>query len=174
MARTYDRIRVLLREIQRNQSPGNRQNLSVFASQLSRRRVEEFLLDRRKDSYLSDRALKRLLKLIAKMNLVEISDDALKLTRSGLQALQGNNYDRMLSTAALEYLSGYRITLQTIYTSIEAITLPDVPEAKRIFDGLESTDKDRLGFDRFRMILHLLHCSNRLMRQVKVMYGRRH
>lgn len=172
MAKTYDRIRVLLEEVRSNQA-GTRRDLGQFVGYLGRRRIKALLVDASKGRYLSEDALRRLVLLLASMKLLEITDSDIRLTATGRHALVGDNYNSMISTAALEYLTQFGIALDSIHQAIESVQLPDVPEAEKIFEVLVSPDKDRLGFDRFRMVLYLLHCTNRLTRHIKVLYGRR-
>jgi hypothetical protein len=97
------------------------------------------------------------------------------LSPAGKQALQANNYDRMVSTAALEFLGKkpYEITLGSIHDAIASVALPEVPESEVVFRQISSAGKDDLGFEKFRTILFLLYQTHRLEREVKVLYGKR-
>lgn len=174
MATTYDRIRTLLEEVRRNEGAGNKaRDYFELATYLASREIKEFLIDAEERRFLSAAALRKLLRLLKDLGLVEFGD-ATTLTPAGKQALQGNNYDRMVSTAALEFLSkSYAITLGSIHDAIGLVTLPEVPESEVIFKKLSNPSKDDLGFDRFRTLLFLLYCTHRLDREVKVLYGKR-
>jgi hypothetical protein len=175
MATTYDRIRTLLEEVKRNESAGNKaRDYFDLAAYLSTRQIKQFLIDVEEKRFLSASALRKLLRLLKDLGLVEFGD-ALGLTAAGKQALQGDNYDRMVSAAALEFLGKkpYEITLGSIHDAIASVSLPEVPESETIFRKLSSPAKHDLGFDRFRTILFLLYHTHRLERDVKVLYGKR-
>jgi hypothetical protein len=174
MATTYDRIRTLLEEVKRNESAGNKaRDYFDLSTYLASREIREFLIDAEEKRFLSAAALRKLLRLLKDLGLVAFGDAAI-LTAAGKQALQGNNYDRMVSTAALEFLSkSYDITLASIHDVIASVTLPEVPESEVIFKKLSNPRKNDLGFDRFRTLLFLLHCTHRLDRELKVLYGKR-
>lgn len=104
--------------------------------------------------------------------LVEI-DKTVRLTSAGKQALHADNYDRIVSEAALGFLNKCGSTLSSIHHAIESVSLPEVPESKKIFEKLSRPEKHRLGFEKFRMILFPLSCTQRLEREVKVLYGKR-
>jgi hypothetical protein len=175
MATTYDRIRTLLEEVKKNEGAGNSaRDYFDLAGHLSTKQIKEFLIDAEEKRFLSASALRKLLRLLRDMGLVQFGD-AVGLTSAGKQALQGNNYDRTVSTAALEFLSRkpYEITLGSIHDAISSVSLPEVPESEVIFEKLTSPAKHDLGFDRFRTILFLLYHTHRLDREVKVLYAKR-
>ncbi len=176
MATTYDRIRALLEQVRRNEGAGPRaRDYYDLAEYLASRQIKEFIIDAEENRFLSTAAIRKLLRLLSDMKLVEIGeqDKVVRLAAAGRQALQGTNYDRMVSQAALEFLGEYDITIQTIVDTITSVKLPDVPEAETIYSELSGTRKEDLGFDRFRMILYLLYWTKRLNREVKVLYGKR-
>lgn len=176
MARTYDRIHAMLEEVRRNGNLGSAaKDYYDLADSLAKKKIKEFLVDATKDRYLSSSALRKLMRLLSEMNLVEFGeeDKKVRLSAAGKQALQGDNYDRMVSSAALELLSSHEITLTLIHDAIASVELPDVPEAGVIFEQLASQKKADIGFERFRTILFLLYCTKRLGREVKVLYGKR-
>jgi hypothetical protein len=174
MATTYDRIRTLLEEVKRNEGAGSKgRDYFDLADYLAGRQLKEFLIDVEEKRYLSSSALRKLLRLLKDLDLVEFGE-VVRLTAAGKQALQGDNYDRMVSTAALEYLGKtHAITLTTIHDAIASVSLPDVPESETIFKKIPTPSKHDLGFDRFRTILFLLYHTHRLERDVKVLYGKR-
>jgi hypothetical protein len=132
-----------------------------------------FLVDSESERYLSREAISRLLRLLANLSLIEVGDSEIVLTARGRHALQGQNYNPTVTTAVLDYLSEYEIKLSSIYDAIEAVRRPDVPESEKIFDKLDSGRKDDLGFERFRMLLYLLYCTEKIDRRIKVIYGKR-
>ncbi len=175
MATTYDRVRTLLEEVKRNEASGDKaRDYFDLAAYLANRRIKEFIIDAEKERFLSVSALRKLLRLLKDLSLVEFGD-AVVLSPAGRQAIQGNNYDRMVSTAALEFLGKkpYDITLASIHDAIASVMLPEVPESEVIFRQLSSAGKEELGFEKFRTILFLLSQTRRLEREVKVLYGKR-
>jgi hypothetical protein len=173
MAKTYDRMRALLEAARDNRAAGdNARNLYELADYLSTQDLKEFQIDGEAERFLSTQAIRKLLRLLQAMGLVNL-DGAVTLTTTGKQALRADMYDRMVSTAAIKFLASYVVTLASIHGAIESVSLPEVPESQVIFDRLTSPEKYRLGFERFRMILFLLYCTHKLKRDVKVLYGKR-
>lgn len=176
MATTYDRIRALLEQVKRNEAAGDKaRDYYELAEYLANRQIKEFIVDANKNRFLSAAAIRRLLRLLSEMKLITVGeeDKVVLLGPAGRQALQGENYDRMVSQAALEMLNSFDITLESITDAIASVKLPNVPEAETIFEKLSGTRKEDLGFERFRLILYLLYWTRRLNREVKVLYGKR-
>lgn len=170
MAKTYDRIGALLNEVGRLEKAGG-VDLPAAISAIVKKRLRVLLIDQEKQRYLSPQALGKLLFLLRDMKLLNL-EPSVRLTPSGRNALNPENYNATVGTAALRLLDGFEISLSQMLDTIDSIAAPDFSDSTTIFQHLQATKKAELGFDRFRMILFLLYCTRRLSRKVRVVYGR--
>ena len=177
MATTYDRLHVLLREVQRNASRATPQNRHSFVRSIVNRKLPQFTIQRNRNGKLvedsiSDKAVERLLELLAELRLARLPEaDGIEITTRGEEALEGENFANSVSVATFQLLSNDGVNRQTLLDNIDGIQPPNFADADTIHARLDPDVKEQLDLERFRGLLYLLACAGSIQREIKVFYA---
>ncbi len=107
MATTYDRIRILLHEVLKNDKLENKKDLHAFIIAIGMKQLPEFILNRNTDKGIvpqpiSEKVIGRLIDLLGDLKLVDVAvPDQVSMTNRGLSALEPDAFPNAVSVADL-------------------------------------------------------------------------
>ena len=173
----YTKILDLLTELSREGAP---QDLFQFADAIHNKQIESFVIWRPGadpnappvKSYCSVQSIRRLLRFAAELGLIEIgADRQCGLTGYGRNAVQGDNYPRVLSLHLTMYLKEKAgVSYSEIKDAITAIRRPEVAFFDTIYEKLRSERELKIGEERLHTVLYLLERCGMLASLTKKIY----
>jgi hypothetical protein len=175
MSTTYERLQVLLDEIQKNEKKAAKENPASLAESIVKKKLPALTITRNAEGVtsqpLSTKSITNLFGLLEKLQFVEMDTNSIKLTGRGQRALDDDTYANAVSVSTFELLSSFGVGKSTLYSAIDSIKPPNFPDAENIYGKLpKSVNKDALDIDLFRRLLFLLACAGSIGREVRVFY----
>lgn len=175
MAATYDRIMAILQQASRRDTWVS---VTELASNLRQRRLSAFRIRGDGTSiehFIQQSSMESLLRLCIDLDLLEQDmEGSIKVPGRSLTAIESEEaFARQIRSSVKSYLQNHSAPLETILSVIAKIKLPDVPDAKTIYESFEKlTPKPNLNEDDLRKVLFLLALADGLARKVRVHYAK--
>lgn len=173
MANTYDRLKVVLRHSNRSSSWPSAQDL---ATDIRRRRLAPFRIrgdGSATEDYMQEPSIRKLVRLAIDLGLIEEDgDSSLVITQRGKTALENDDtFARQIRSSAKTYLDHCSLPFEQILDVINKVRLPDVPDAKTIYDHVARlSPRPEIDEASLTTLLYLLYCANGLARKVRAHY----
>ena len=175
MAATYDRIQAILQQASRRDTWIS---IGDLASNIRQRRLKAFRIrgdGTSIDHFIQQTSIESLLRLCVDLDLIEQNkDNSIKIPEKSLSAIETEEaFSMQIRSSVKSYLQNHLAPLENILSVIAKIKLPDVPDAKTIYESLEKQNpKPNLNEDDLRKVLFLLAQADGLERKVKVHYAK--
>jgi hypothetical protein len=173
----YSKMFALLAEMAEEDTPTD---IFELAEQIRDKEIESFAIWRPGEepgspttkTYCSAESIRRLIRFVAELGLIDISDGRqCSLTSYGRNAVRGDNYSRVLATHVAMYLKEKAgITYSEIRDTIASIRGPEVPFFDTIYDRVSSEQDLQIGESRLRMVLYLLERCGTLTTVTRKVY----
>ena len=116
MSTTYNRLQVLLHEIQRNESDTNRKDPTVLAQAIVDQKIPELTINRKDNETgntnphsISIGSVKKYFNLLVMLGLVQLQFDSISLTNRGQRALESSRYSNVMIVVTYELLSSFSL-----------------------------------------------------------------
>jgi len=176
MQSTYDRIQAAVQHAKRR---GHWPTLGDLVEDILAREVPAFRRSAEDDpnvEYVQPATVRTVLGWARKFELIAKNGDGqFTISEKGRRAVQSDDdFALHVKAAAKTYLDENRLPLADLLDVIDAIGLPDVPDAEtiaeRVFARKPSPD---LSAAELRTLLFMLARCGALKRRVKVLYGRK-
>ena len=173
----YTKIFDLLTELDHGDGP---RELFAWAEEVREKEIESFAIWRPGPepdappikTYCSAKSIRRLIRFVAELGLIKIGEGKeCRLTSTGRNALQGDNYGRAMSTHMAMYLKNQAgITYSDLKDTISAIQRSGVPFFDTIYERVSDEQELQIGEGRFRMALYLLERCGMLTSLTRKVY----
>jgi hypothetical protein len=123
-------------------------------------------------SYCSTKSIRRLIRFVSDVGLVEIGDGRVcSITSYGRNALMDDNYSTTLATHLAMYLKSHvGVTFSEIKATIAGVRHPELPFFDTIYGRITEQRELQIGEGRFRMVLYLLERCGMLPTLIRKVY----
>ena len=173
MATTYARIKVALRQAERQAWS----DLDVLSHEIRSRKLRAFRMrgdGSSIDNHMSEASITNILRLMIDLELLETrADSTISISLRGKRCLSSDDtFDQLIVSSINSLLDSKRLPMSTVMDVIEAIKLPNVPDAATIYSDLPKSEREASGITEmeFRRLLFLYANAKGIDRKQRVHY----
>lgn len=180
MATTYDRLYVVLREIDNYQENNNLFEIVPFINALIEKRISELTIQREDPNSgeitahpLSVNTIEKYISLLNSFRFINQVENQISISNRGSTSLDQERYPLAIAEATYEYLESLGLPRSKLYQIIDSTETKELPTSDVIYDSLDdNVNKAVLNVELFRRLMYMLACSESLNREVIVYYAR--